>query len=173
MKKLGICLLALAMVLGFASCNKDAETEEGWSEKALYITWEQMDSEDDESWVATDVSFTEKEGIEPTKVFVRPVGGIKKAVKWEKFLYDLSKQTYSDTPANSDEQDIFFDELEINTCPYSEGIFQGYMYIMADPDDSLKPKKYPYSKTIYTFDDNSTLTYYNGFDEAVVKPLPK
>ena len=40
MKKLFGCLIAIAMVLGFVSCSKDAEPAAGWQEKRVWIAFE-------------------------------------------------------------------------------------------------------------------------------------
>ncbi|MBR5646305.1 MAG: hypothetical protein IKX23_06660 [Treponema sp.] len=165
MKKLFIGLLALAMVFGFAGCNKDAETNE-WTDTTVYLIYEEYGNDD---WAYTDFSFTKPAddvSYEAVPCFVKKDSGIKRCTQREYFEYEDG--AYKDGELAPDEYLFEFEEktFESLTNDWVDCFkLEGYLIItkwgLAGPYEySLTVPEELDGKEIWTFDDGSTLTIY-------------
>ena len=171
MKKLGICLLALAMVLGFASCNKDAETTSSsnrWQKITVYYFNDSVTN------AITAVYFSEddipdgidKDDLTYLSCFIKKSSSITACTNTEKQEYDFDKNEYS--PKENVAISFDFTELVLDgdssVTTLNGGGYKYEGYVFFDPCfafvESLDEPKDPWLKYTYTFDDGSILETY-------------
>ena len=167
MKKLIIGLLAVAMMLGFASCNKDAETvESGWytktvwsEEETLKLYWSEKDAKDagypdDGTWYSDTVVIYNNAGFT--------------ALVKEDYYAPGENGQFAATPYHTAVMKNEADEPEPLVLPNTiEGWFEyegmgiingkaiisiGDYYSLSD-EDAVR-------KEVWTFDDGTELTLY-------------
>ena len=160
MKKLGICLLALAMVLGFVSCNKDAETgETGWYSKTIWVEfntpayyWSEQEakaasySEKSKDWYCATVYLYNNPQFEAIE-------------KIE--IYNLDEETneYGEIPIETKKGFILPTDGPTMIQYEGHGIVEGKA-IVGGLGYTLN-KKDAVSKLIYYFDDGTEFTLYS------------
>ncbi|MCR5437345.1 MAG: hypothetical protein K6E97_09820 [Treponema sp.] len=168
MKKFIIGLLTLVMVFGFAGCKKDAE-EDKWIDTEVYFIYEEYEND---KWAYIGLSFTKpSEGVyyDRCPCFIKKDSGITKCTQMEYFEYENG--AFKDGELAPDSYLFEFEETTIESLTYNFPDFlklEGYLIIckggLPGPDYSLTVPEEIIAKEIWTFDDGSTLTVYQGLD---------
>ena len=164
MKKLFGCLIAIAMVLGFVSCSKDAEpaAATGWQEKRVYIAWT-------EGWDLLGAYDSEEDAIASN------AGHIESYIAYyiaNTSITKLNKVTDDDYNTWTEGQNFTtngYDEIEVRSNDYVLlGSAEGYIVVVPENSDYKfqKPEEISETRKFY-FDDGTVLTLYIPGGELV------
>ena len=172
MKKLFLSLIAVAMVLGFVSCSKDAAEAEGWSEESVWVTWEY--SEADREWYVNAFYFSkdqipsnvDENDISEISAFVIKNSAITELSKIDEYYWNNSESSYalsdSITGGVLPSIETLIENGSFDTNAFQRGRFAGYVIIKTNGQSLTEDPASRLNKYVYTFDDGSTLTTYEG-----------
>ena len=176
MKKLFLSLIAVAMVLGFVSCSKDAAEAESWSEESVWVTWEYSDAISD--WYANGVYFSkdqipsnvDENDISEISAFVIKNSKVKQIKKIDYYTWNNSLSAYeldySVTGEALPSLETLVENKSINSPDdFSYCTFAGYVIIRKYGRSLTENSNNRGSKIVYTFDDGSTLTMFKEYSE--------
>lgn len=174
MKKLFLSLIAVAMVLGFVSCSKDAAEAESWSEESVWVTWEYSDA--DSEWYVNGFYFSkdqipsnvDEDDISKISAFVIKNSAITELSKIDEYYWNASESSYalSESYTYTGEVLLSIETLIENGSfdpdAFQQGRFAGYVIIKRNGKSLTEDPASRFYKYVYTFDDGSTLTTYEG-----------
>lgn len=172
MKKLFLSLIAVAMVLGFVSCSKDAAEAESWSEESVWVAWDGTSGE----WRVSGFYFSEDQipeeyqgsssykWVENFSAFVIKNSAITELLKIDGYSWNNSESSYALSYSYPGEVlpsiETLIENGSFDTYDFHWGRFAGYVIIKSNGTFLTEDPASRGYKYVYTFDNGLTLTIY-------------